>query len=186
MKKSSVSKKKKSSSSPFNNITKKDNNKENYTKKFKPKKLLPNNSDVFGLKSYSMNNTMINTSMPNSRSTSSRSKQQPKRSPVENYFTLAKNKKFNKDIKCVATESFPNKFMDCTDTESENYISYENQTPNSKTKCMFSSSKKRYEFQEKASSKKKSRNHKIKKVDTICTLPEKGISFSGMPSLNKT
>ena len=127
MKKSSVSKKKKSSSSPYNNITKK-SNKENYTKKFKPKTLLPSNSDVFGLKSYSLNNTLINTSLPNSRSTSSRSKQQPvrMRSPVENYFTLAKSKTMNKDIKCVATERYPNKFMDCTDTESENYISYDN------------------------------------------------------------
>ena len=125
MKKSSVSKKKKTSSSPYNNITKK-SNKENYTKKFKPKNLLPSNSDVFGLKSFSLNNTLVNTSLPNSRSTSSRSKQQPRRSPVENYFIMAKTKTMNKDIKCVATEKYPNKFMDCTDTESENYISYDN------------------------------------------------------------
>ena len=132
MKKSSVSKKRISPA-----ITKRED-KENapttYTKKFKQKKVI--SVEKFGVKSYSMNSTIINNSHPNSRSTSSRSKL--KRSPVENYFTMAK--KSNKDLKCVEDEKYPqtNKFIDVTDSESngENYMSFDNSTPNNDPKNM--------------------------------------------------
>ena len=134
-------------SSPYNTITKKKKvDKENptYTKKFKPKFKVP--AEHFGVKSYSMNNTIINNSLPNSRSTSiSRSKL--KKSPVQNYFLMGKAKPVNKDIQCVqTTENYPIKqFIDVTDTESndENYISFDTGTPDIHT---LKTAKKRYSF----------------------------------------